>query len=344
MLALTSGHEAGTAEDFEFAVLTAAELNLRGIQCHSRGDFQGALGDFREAQELDPEYAEAWNNSGIVRQELGDLTGAVDDFYQAIAIRRSYSDALNNRARARQLLGDLEAALRDYDTALDCAEARFAPTVHHNRGMLRLECGDLTGALADFDEALQALPDRVFTLVGRADARKRSGDLAGAASDLDRALQVAPESECPMILHRRGGIRALEDDFVGAVADYEDALRLNPGFAMAYLSRGHARYHLRDRRGLQDYRTALEMDPETTIRELARLFREDVARDPSAVLANCEKHLRINPQDVLAYVRRGMTLLLLGQDPRADLERFSAMAPDLRGCLHRLVDEVSRSR
>jgi hypothetical protein len=33
-----------------------------------------------------------------------------------------------------------------------------------------------------------------------------------------------------------------------------------------------------------------------------------VARDPDAVLANCDQRLRINPRDALAHARRGLTL------------------------------------
>jgi tetratricopeptide (TPR) repeat protein len=323
----------------------AVELNLRGIRRHSEGDPAGALDDFLEATLADPGLAEAWNNAGIARQGLGDLAAALDDFDRAIAVRPGYADALNNRGRAHQLLGDLEAARRDFDLAVESAQGPFQATSLHNRATLRRETGDLNGALADFDWALKAAPERVVTRISRADARKASGDLAGAMADLDRAIELTPEAGSADILHRRAGIRVLRNDFAGAIADYDRAIGLEPGFALAYLSRGHARYHLRDFRGIADYRTALRLDPDAAIRDLARLFLADIARDPEAVLANCDKHLRIDASDVLAHARRGLTLLLLGRDPRADLERFVELAPDLQDHLHRVVDAASnRSR
>ena len=45
-------------------------------------------------------------------------------------------------------------------------------------------------------------------------------------------------------------------------------------------------------------------------------------------LADCDRHLQDNPNDVLAYVRRAITLLLLGRDEEArqEAKRFDEMA------------------
>src|SRR5437879_3530686 len=48
--------------------LDARSLNRRAIARLGQGDPEGALADFCQAVAVDPNFAEAWNNSGLVRQ------------------------------------------------------------------------------------------------------------------------------------------------------------------------------------------------------------------------------------------------------------------------------------
>jgi tetratricopeptide (TPR) repeat protein len=319
----------------------APALLAAGLDLYREGDLPGASETFRAAAEADPSLAEAWNNAGIVRGQLGDAAGSAADFAQAIAARPGYAEARNNLARALQAMDD-PSALAEFDQALGYAVGDFRAVVLQNRAMLRQELGDLTGAVADLTAALEIVSDRVATLLGRGSARKDAGDLDGALDDFEAALALAHGAERAAALHGRGGVRTLRKDFEGAVADYDLALRIDPRYLAAMISRGHARYHLRDPRALDDYRRAQALDPEGTLRELARFCLDDVARDPEGVLKNCDQHLRINPQDVVARARRGLALAILGRDPIRDLMQFSVLAPDLVESLNQLLELARR--
>jgi tetratricopeptide (TPR) repeat protein len=319
---------------------SATALNRRGLGRFAQGDLPGALADFRAAARCGAGCPEAWNNSGIVRQTLGDLAGALDDFDRALALRPDYVEALNNRARARQALGDDQGALADLDRALECATGRSRAVVLHNRGALRQQRGDVGGALADFDAALEAGPDHVATLVNRGEVRKEAGDLDGALADFDRALLRTPASQAAPIYHARGGVRALRNDFAGAIADHDAALRIDPGYYVAYISRGNARYHRCDPRGLADYLRAFSLNPEGAAREVLRVVGEGLRRGAAEVLGNCDRHLRRDEGDVLAHARRALTLVLLGRAAEAEphLARLRALAPAVVPHLDRLLD------
>lgn len=321
----------------------APVLNRGGLDLYRQGDLLGASEAFREAAQADPTLAEAWNNAGVVRQRLGDLAGAVADFERAIAAKADYAEAHNNLGRARHEMGDSSAAA-EFDRALECATGRFRAVVLHNRGMLRHQVGDLPRAIEDFGAALEIAPDRLATLLGRGAARKEASDLDGALADFESALDTAQGAERAAALHGRGGVRVLRKDFAGAVADYDQALQIDPRLLAATISRGHARYHLRDPRALVDYRSALRMDPEGAVREFARFCLDDVIRDPEAVLKNCDQHLRIDGRDAVARVRRGLALSILGSDATQDLTHFVALAPDLVEDLNRLVEVAKELR
>ncbi len=320
--------------------VNARALNRLGIARFRCGEVAGALEAFQKAARLEPDYAEPWNNSGLLRQMLGRLTEAAADFDRALAVRPDYAEALTNRGRVRQALGDVEGARADFDRALELAAGTpFAASVLHNRGTLRQNGGDVAGALADFDEALRIDPAHTATYLCRGNLRKHTGDLQGALADFERALEQNPAASMAAAYHGRGGVRVLLNDFAGAIADYDRALSLEPGQYHLYISRGNARYHKRDPRGLLDFRTAFRLDADGAARELIRLLRGDARRDAEGVLANCAKHLRINDRDVLAYARRGLTLLLLGRAAEAgpDLARVAEMAPDMQLWLRKLI-------
>jgi tetratricopeptide (TPR) repeat protein len=318
----------------------ARALNMQAIERFSRGDRAGALADFQRAVELKADYAEAWNNSGLVRQMLGQYPAALADFDQALAARPDYAEALTNRALLLQALKEPAAALADLDRALACAEGKFAASVLHNRGTLKQQLGDLPGALADFDQALAIDPEHPSTHVNRGQARKEAGDLEGALADLNTALAKVPAEHSAPVLHKRGGVRVLMNDFAAALADYNEALALEPDNYLYYISRGNARYHLRDVRGVVDYRMAFRICAEGAIQELVRIVAEDVKERAADVLDNCTKHIRISPKDALAYARRGMTLVVLGREGEAaaDLTRFQELVPDSGQYLPRLID------
>lgn len=73
-----------------------------------------ARSHFEAAVELADEYAEAWNNLGIVRGELGDRDGAVGALRRALDLVPHYADAHYNLAEALAVVGDLDGARRHW--------------------------------------------------------------------------------------------------------------------------------------------------------------------------------------------------------------------------------------
>ena len=306
---------------------------------------EGALVAFREAALADPDYAEPWNNQGLILHGLGRLAEALAHLDQALAIRPDYAEALTNRGRVHQALGDKVRAKADFDRAVTLApESAESAALVHNRAMLRLEEGDLAGALEGFSRALELDPSHTPTYRARGTARKDNGDLAGALADFEKALELAATENRAAAYHGRGSVRVLQNDFHGALEDYERALALEPENFLFHISRGNARYHLRDPRGLRDYRAAFGLDAGGAGREFARLLTADAQRDPDGVLDNCAKHIRIDSRDVLAYARRGLTLISLGREveAEADLARFREWAPAMRVHLQNVVELIKR--
>jgi tetratricopeptide (TPR) repeat protein len=73
-----------------------------------------AASQFTLATARAPDYAEAWNNLGIVRGELGDRQGAIDALERALVLVPHYADAHYNLADALAVVGDLSGARRHW--------------------------------------------------------------------------------------------------------------------------------------------------------------------------------------------------------------------------------------
>jgi tetratricopeptide (TPR) repeat protein len=254
----------------------------------------------------DDRRPEFHNNRGAARHARGDLGGAADDFDRALELNPDYPEAYNNRGTLRHARGDLGGALQDFNRALEL-NPHYAEA-YNNRGTLRHACGDLRGAIRDFDRALELLPRH----------------------------QAAP------VYHNRGAAR--RGDFDAAIADFDQALELDPSDCVAYISRGNARFHKRDRKCRDDYRAAFALDARLAASEIIRLLDDGLRHDLAEVLANCEKHLRIDPADVVALARRGLTLLLQGKQPEADtdLQQIQHLDPSWGSALQLLTAEAKR--
>lgn len=83
------------------------------------GDSQGAIADYNQAIEFDPNYARAYYNRGNIWRKLGDNQTAIADYNQAIELDSQYAAAYNNRGRARFDLRDIQGAAEDLQKAAD---------------------------------------------------------------------------------------------------------------------------------------------------------------------------------------------------------------------------------
>ena len=79
-----------------------------------------------EAIRLDPHYAHAFNNRGIVFLELGEVEQAIEDFDRAIAEDPFYANAFRSRGLARMEQGLFALAVTDFDEAF-----RLNPAIGH---------------------------------------------------------------------------------------------------------------------------------------------------------------------------------------------------------------------
>jgi len=92
----------------------------RGIVYYTLGQKQLALEDFKEAIRIipkNPNYAEAYNNLGVTYTDLGHYQLAIENYAEAIRLKPDYAEAWNNRAFTYFIKGDSISGCRDAQKA-----------------------------------------------------------------------------------------------------------------------------------------------------------------------------------------------------------------------------------
>ena len=66
----------------------------------AKGDYDRVLQDYTKAIDLNPDDANAYNNSGVAYHLKKEYESAIADYTQAIQLKPDYAIAYNNRGRA----------------------------------------------------------------------------------------------------------------------------------------------------------------------------------------------------------------------------------------------------
>jgi tetratricopeptide (TPR) repeat protein len=209
------------------------------------------------------------------------------------------------------------------------------------RGVARAMAQAYGEALALFDEALQSDPTSAEALNNRGFIREMMNDFAGAKADYDAALLHDPR--LASALANRGGIRLAELDIDGAMSDLDAAVTIEPNHGPARVLRAHGLYHRRDVAACEvEFRAAFSLDAAYAARAVVELIAKAIQQDPRLILKGCDQHIRNSPHDFHSFARRGLALMLLGQNAAADadFERYRQANPGGVWMLMRTIEEV----
>ena len=173
----------------------------------------------------------------------------------------------------------------------------------------------------------------IANLMSQADAEAQSGRLDEALAHYNTVLSMdVPLPIASLACQNRGNIYYIKGDYDRALRDYEQAIRLNPANAGAYINRGlslaeHGDYEA----ALKDYDEAIRIDPSKYKAFYGRSFTQAQLGDFDAAWRDISETLRLNPKFAPAYVYRGGLLARQEKwkNARADYEKARRIDPNL---------------
>ena len=191
----------GTPSATAFECLQRGEANL------NQGQWEKALGWFRQALMHDANAYRAWAGTGEALIELQRWPEAAAHLAKAVALNPGYVVGWQRYAQALDSVGLTVEALAAWDKAIELAPGNLL--LWNGRGVTHLRQGGYDDALANFDRALAIDPRYALAKFNKAAVEEKLGRPADAAKSLQQFLALATPNLSAQIQHARRRLQEL---------------------------------------------------------------------------------------------------------------------------------------
>lgn len=122
----------------------------QGYEAQRRGDEAGALAFYQKAAALDPSYAVAHNDVGVLLERQGRLEEAGRSYRQALTLEPDYLEAHMNLAMLYERLGNTDQAITHWLKSYQSGDPHDPRTARAHKRLVALgvlKASDMKGAL-----------------------------------------------------------------------------------------------------------------------------------------------------------------------------------------------------
>ena len=190
-------------ESRQFTGRSLARMHARrGGAYQALGDTKRALADYNASMRIDPTYPASYLNRGNAWFHGGDFDRAFADYDQAIKLDPKYQAAYGNRGSAWGSKGDFDRAIADFDQAikLDPKDA----DAYYGRGRALGGKGTSTGPWRTITKRSSSIRNMRAPTYNRGSAWGNKGDLDRAIADYNQAIRLDPEESQSLLPSRHG--------------------------------------------------------------------------------------------------------------------------------------------
>jgi len=168
-----------------------------GVDLYHQRDYAKAIQAYQKVIEIDPGYAEAYNNLGIIYQEAGDFDRALSTYQKAVEINPRYEKALNNLGVLLYLKGRYEESVRAFQKALTLNANNIES--HINLGILFKKQGQVDQAIESYQRALAINPLHGEAHYNMALLYEQLGNVEIAIGHYQKFIQMASKTHPELV-------------------------------------------------------------------------------------------------------------------------------------------------
>ena len=239
-----------------------------GLSLNGLGKQEEALADFEKAISIDPKYAEALCERGIVFIAKGSKDKGCMDLRKAKGLKNEKAKGLydsnacsamsytfivsgDNKMRGKDYAG----ALTDYTSAIQLNADSIEPYL--KRGECNVLLKKYDKAVTDYNKALKIKPDTIKIMYLRGLAYNAASNWKLAFEDFSAVIKLSP-NYYEAYMQRAIACEGLEK-FTSAIYDYSEAIRIKPKDGQAYYKRGLANQDTKDYSYCKDFKIAASL-------------------------------------------------------------------------------------
>jgi tetratricopeptide (TPR) repeat protein len=145
-----------------------------------------------------------------------------------------------------------------------------------------------------------------------------------------RLIEQGPSNMRAGALNNRGIAYFVKKDFTRSLADYDEALRIDPRYLKAYVNRALTLSAMGDRaREIQDWDMVIRLNPRHANAYRLRGAALSLQGEHDRAIRDLDEAIRLSPRDAEIYALRGEAYRLKGEPERAlrDLDQALRMGP-----------------
>jgi tetratricopeptide (TPR) repeat protein len=297
-----------------------------GMARYAAADWEGAIARFSDALNQKTESSSGLNQSivyfyrGVTYLFQGSFDRALADLNQAIKLDPTSAEAYANRVTVYLAKGDYSHALADANQAIKLKPDLFM--AHNNRGMIYLTTGNYDGAIADFSQTLKLLPADTLSAANN-DADSNFSDQTqistSIGSDGNAIFSFLFNGlDDYLAYNNRGSAYLFKKDYDRAIADFNQAIKLQPDRINAYLNRAAAYLSKQDYdRALADVNRVIQLQPDFALAYVNRATVYLLKQDYERGLEDLSQAIKLQPNLAFAYLKRGAIYDTKGDDELA---------------------------
>lgn len=239
-----------------------------GMALQNMGKSDEALADLEKAVSIDPKYADAICEKGVVEISKGIKDKGCMDLRKAKVLGNEKakglyeSNACSGMSTVFTASGDKKFEAKDYAGALADYTASIqlnadSASTYLKRGQCNVLLKKYDKAINDYNKALKIKADTVSILYLRALAYNASGNYKSAFEDLSKVIRLDPNNYDAYL--QRGSACEGMENFRSATYDYSEAIRIKPKDGLAYYKRGLANQDAKDNSACKDFKMAASL-------------------------------------------------------------------------------------
>ena len=297
-------------------------------------DYVLSIQYFNQVISMKPYLAEPYYYRAVAKLHLSDYKGAEEDCSLAIERNPFIIDAYQVRGVARQTLHRYKDAIADYEAGLkQLPEHKYFLI---NKAVCEVEVKRYDDAAETYSRLIKLYPKFENAYLGRAQLYMAKKDTLKALEDINKSISLNKNEANAYVMRSEINMR-YKDDTKSALADMDEAIKLEPRYAGYFINRAFMKYKLDDYFGsMADYDYALSLDPTNVTAYYNRALLKMEVNENNKAIEDFSYVLKSDPQHVMARYNRASLYYKTGQYRKAvsDYDELLKVYPDFQAALY----------